>query len=228
MNQIESTKAQEGLNSFYAKIYGFLALGIGISAVISYLILNVFYFEMVMFLYQYPYAFMGLWIVEIALVIFLGMKAQKNPPLAIGGFIAYSAINGVTLAVTLAMYTEATVVSAFVSAASTFGCMAIVGVLTKKDLSGMGRALLTALIGIIVAMLLNLFFFNSGPMDYVISILMVLIFSGLTAYDNQRIRTIYFATNGTAGNGIAVYMALQLYLDFINLFLAFLRIFGKK
>lgn len=182
---------------------------------------------MVMFLYQYPYAFMGMWIAEIALVIFLGMKAQKNPSLAIGGFIAYSAINGITLAVTLSMYTEATVVSAFVSAASTFGCMAIVGVLTKKDLSGMGRALLTALIGIIVAMLLNLFFFQSGPMDYVISIIMVLIFSGLTAYDNQRIRTIYFASNGTAGNGIAVYMALQLYLDFINLFLAFLRIFGK-
>lgn len=227
MNQFETTKVQDGLNNFYAKIYGFLAMGIGISAIVSYIVLEVYAYQVFTILYQYPFAFIGMWLVEIALVLFLAAKAQKNPTLAIGGFIAYSMINGLTLAVTVAMYTPATVVSAFVSAASTFGCMALVGVLTKRDLSGMGRALYTALFGIIIAVLLNAFIFQSSGMDYVVSIIIVLVFSGLTAYDNQRIRNIYFETNGTAGNGIAVFMALQLYLDFINLFLAFLRIFSR-
>ncbi|MGC6767044.1 Bax inhibitor-1/YccA family protein [Enterococcus sp. LJL128] len=228
MNQMETANVQEGLNKFYAKIYGFLGLGIAVSAFISYLVLDVYFWEVIVFLSQYNYALMGLWIAEIALVIFLGVRAAKNPSLAIGGFILYSVLNGITLAITLAAYTEATVVSAFISAASTFGCMALVGVLTKKDLSGMGRAMYTALFGIIIALLLNTFLFHSGTMEYIISIIMVLVFSGLTAYDNQRIRNVYFQSNGTAGNGIAVYLALQLYLDFINLFLAFLRIFSKK
>lgn len=220
--------ANVGLNKFYSKIYAFLAMGIGISAVVSYLVLNVFLYEIADILYRFPYAFYGIWIAEIALVVFLGFKAMKNPTLAIGGFIAYSFLNGITLAITLTMYTDGTVVAAFVSAAATFGGMSLIGIFTKRDLSAMGHAAYSALIGLIIAIVLNAFVLRSEPVDYFISILMVLIFAGITAYDNQRIRTLYTQTGGQPGNGIAVFMALQLYLDFINLFLAFLRIFGKK
>lgn len=217
----------QGLNKFYSKIYAFLAMGVGISALVSYLSLTVFNYQVASFINNFPLGFVGLWIVEIALVFVLGMKAQKNPSLAIGGFIAYSLINGLTLAVTLSMYTKGTVTAAFVTSAAMFVGMSAIGMFTKKDLSGIGRAGYSALIGIILAILLNTFILHSSPVDFFISILMVIIFSGITAYDNQNIRNIYFQTNGTANNGVAVFMALQLYLDFINLFLAFLRIFGR-
>ncbi|KAF1298663.1 hypothetical protein BAU15_11090 [Enterococcus sp. JM4C] len=217
----------QGLNKFYSKIYAYLAMGVGISALTSYLSLTVFRPQVASFINNFPLGFMGLWIAEIALVLVLGMKAQKNPSLAIGGFIAYSVLNGITLAVTLSMYTPGKITAAFVTSAGMFLGMSAVGMFTKKDLSGIGRAGYSALIGVILAMLLNGFVLHSSPVDFFISILMVLIFAGITAYDNQNIRNIYFQTNGTANNGVAVFMALQLYLDFINLFLAFLRIFGR-
>lgn len=217
-----------GLNRFYGKIYAFLALGIGISAVISYLSLNVWQTQVANFINNFPLGFWGIWIAEIVLVIFLGIKAQKNPTLAIGGFIVYSALNGLTLAVTLAMYDLGTVTQAFVTASATFLVMSLVGTFTKRDLSGIGRAALSCLLGIIIAMLLNVFLLHSGAVDFFISILMVVIMSGITAYDNQMIRKVYLGSNGQVGSGVAVFMALQLYLDFINLFISFLRIFGNS
>lgn len=221
------TVASVGLNKFYSKIYAFLAMGIGVSALVSYLILNVYPVVLVTLLHSTA-LFFGLWIAQIGLVIFLGVKAQKNPSLAVGGFLVYSILNGVTISATLLLYAQATVVSAFVSAAATFGAMSLVGMFTKKDLSAMGHAAYSALIGIIIAMVINFFFLKSSAVSFFISILMVLIFAGITAYDNQRIRQVYNETGGQAGTGIAVFFALQLYLDFINLFLAFLRIFGKN
>lgn len=219
--------ANVGLNKFYSKIYAFLAMGIGVSALVSYLILTVYPIVLVTLLKSTP-LFIGLWLLQIGLVVFLGVRAQKNPSLAISGFLVYSVLNGITISATLLMYAQATVVSAFVSAAATFGAMSLVGMFTKKDLSAMGHAAYSALIGIIIAMVINFFFLRSSAVSFFISILMVLIFAGITAYDNQRIRQVYNETAGQAGTGLAVFFALQLYLDFINLFLAFLRIFGKN
>ncbi|MFK4567084.1 Bax inhibitor-1/YccA family protein [Enterococcus sp. UD-01] len=221
------TVANVGLNKFYSKIYGYLAVGIGVSAIVSYLILNVFPIVLITLL-RSPALFYGLWFVELALVFLLGIKARQNPTLAISGFIGYAIINGITISATLLIYAQATVVSAFVSAAATFGAMSLVGMFTKKDLSAIGHAAYSALIGIIIAMVLNIFLLHSSAVSFFISILMVLIFSGITAYDNQSIRRVYYETNGQAGTGMAVFFALKLYLDFINLFLAFLRIFGKN
>lgn len=228
MNNNETIQAGAGLNKFYSKIYGFLALGIGISAIISYLVLNVYQVQMINFIANFPLGFMGLWLVEIALVFYLASRAEKNPTLAISGFVAYSILNGITMAVTLAYYTDATIFGAFLSAAATFGAMSLVGIFTKRDLSGIGRAAYSALIGIIIAMVLNIFFLHSSAVELFISLLMVLIFSGITAYDNQRIGQVYSRAGGQVGTGTAVFFALQLYLDFINLFLAFLRIFGRN
>lgn len=217
-----------GLNRFFAKIYAFLAAGIGISAVVSYLVLVPFAYEADKFINNFPLGFMGLWIIEIVLVMVLSAKAQKSPSLAVGGFIAYSILNGVTLAVTLSIYDFGTVTQAFVTTAITFMVMAVVGATTKRDLSGIGRAAISCLIGILIAMFLNIFILQSSAVELFTSILLVLIMSGLTAYDNQMIRKIYAGTNGQANSGVAVFMALSLYLNFVNMFLAFLRIFGNN
>lgn len=228
MNPMQQKVDATGLSRFYSKVYAFLAMGILLSGAVAYLAMNVFPSQTMAFVQGFPLGFMGIWLVEIALVVMLGVKAEKNPSLAVGGFIAYSMINGLVLAFTLAYYTEGSVARAFVTAGGMFIGLSVFGVLTKKDLSGIGRAAYSALIGIIIAILLNGFILQSQPVDYLISILTIIIFSGITAYDNQNIRNLYVASNGQAGNGIAVFMALQLYLDFINLFLAILRIFGEK
>ncbi|HFD3537478.1 TPA: Bax inhibitor-1/YccA family protein, partial [Enterococcus faecium] len=219
--------SMSGINRFYAKVYGFLGMGLALSAVTSYLALWVFPLQLATFINNFPLGFVGLWIVELILVMVLGVKAQKNPSLAIGGFIAYSLLNGITLAVTLAYYDIGTVTQAFLTATLMFMGMSVVGVTTKRDLSGVGRAGQAALIGVIIALVLNIFILRSSVVELFISLLLVVIFAGITAYDNQSIRNIYVQTNGTAHSGIAVFMALKLYLDFINLFLAFLRIFGR-
>ncbi|MET2035467.1 Bax inhibitor-1/YccA family protein [Enterococcus faecium] len=220
--------SMSGINRFYAKVYGFLGMGLALSAVTSYLALWVFPLQLATFINNFPLGFVGLWIVELILVMVLGVKAQKNPSLAIGGFIAYSLLNGITLAVTLAYYDIGTVTQAFLTATLMFMGMSVVGVTTKRDLSGVGRAGQAALIGVIIALVLNIFILRSSVVELFISLLLVVIFAGITAYDNQGIRNIYVQTNGTAHSGIAVFMALKLYLDFINLFLAFLRIFGRN
>ncbi|HEA4101939.1 TPA: Bax inhibitor-1/YccA family protein [Enterococcus faecium] len=220
--------SMSGSNRFYAKVYGFLGMGLALSAVTSYLALWVFPLQLATFINNFPLGFVGLWIVELILVMVLGVKAQKNPSLAIGGFIAYSLLNGITLAVTLAYYDIGTVTQAFLTATLMFMGMSVVGVTTKRDLSGVGRAGQAALIGVIIALVLNIFILRSSVVELFISLLLVVIFAGITAYDNQSIRNIYVQTNGTAHSGIAVFMALKLYLDFINLFLAFLRIFGRN
>lgn len=220
--------SMSGINRFYAKVYGFLGMGLALSAVTSYLALWVFPLQLATFINNFPLGFVGLWIVEQILVMVLGVKAQKNPSLAIGGFIAYSLLNGITLAVTLAYYDIGTVTQAFLTATLMFMGMSVVGVTTKRDLSGVGRAGQAALIGVIIALVLNIFILRSSVVELFISLLLVVIFAGITAYDNQSIRNIYVQTNGTAHSGIAVFMALKLYLDFINLFLAFLRIFGRN
>ncbi|HBL1953960.1 TPA: Bax inhibitor-1/YccA family protein [Enterococcus faecium] len=220
--------SMSGINRFYAKVYGFLGMGLALSAVTSYLALWVFPLQLATFINNFPLGFVGLWIVELILVMVLGVKAQKNPSLAIGGFIAYSLLNGITLAVTLAYYDIGTVTQAFLTATLMFMGMSVVGATTKRDLSGVGRAGQAALIGVIIALVLNIFILRSSVVELFISLLLVVIFAGITAYDNQSIRNIYVQTNGTAHSGIAVFMALKLYLDFINLFLAFLRIFGRN
>lgn len=223
----EVSKAQ-GLNRFYSKVYLFFGIGLGISAVSAYLCGQVFAEQTSRFLYNFPLGFMGLWLVQIGLVLVLAAKAQKNPSLTIAGYIVYSLLNGVTLSVTLMVYDFGTISAAFISAAVTFGVMSAFGILTKRDLSAVGRIGYGLLIGIIISSILNVFILRSTPVDFFLSIVTVFVFMGITAYDNQKIRSIYYETNGEAQTGVAVFMALQLYLDFINLFLALVRIFGRN
>lgn len=215
------------LNQFFAKIYGFVALGIGLSAVTAYLALTTFLDMTYSILMGGSATIMLLMLAELALVFVASGMAAKNSPLALPLFLLYSVMNGFTLSFVLLFYTQTTVFNAFVSSALMFVVMAIVGATTKKDLSALGHALRAALIGVIIASLVNIFLGSSG-FSFIISIISVLIFSGLIAYDNQRIRQVFEATDGQVGQGWVVAMALQLYLDFVNLFLHLLRIFGSR
>ena len=218
---------RSGLNQFYAKVYAFVGLGIGLSALVSALMLTVFQTQLVYFLMHGRLWLMIATFAELGLVFVASSMAAKNSPAALPVFLVYSLLNGFTLSFVVAFYTPGTVLSAFVSSALLFFVMAVIGIFTKKDLSGMGRALMAALVGLIIAMIVNIFL-ASGFFDYMISIAMVLVFSGLIAWDNQKIRYVYEQSRGQVATGWIISMALSIYLDFINLFLSILRIFGRN
>ena len=218
---------RSGLNQFYAKVYAFVGLGIGLSALVSALMLTVFQSQLIYFLMHGRLWLMIATFAELALVFVASSMAAKNSPAALPVFLIYSVLNGFTLSFVVAFYTPGTVLSAFVSSALLFFVMAAIGIFIKKDLSGMGRALMAALVGLIIAMVVNIFL-ASGFFDYMISIAMVLVFSGLIAWDNQKIRYVYEQSRGQVATGWVISMALSIYLDFINLFLSILRIFGRN
>lgn len=172
----------------------------------------------------------GLVIAELALVV--GLSAAINRlslATATLMFVAYSVINGVTLSSIFLIYTFSSITNVFFITAGTFGAMALVGYVTKTDLSSMGKYLLMALIGLIIATLANIFFKSEG-LSSILNYLGVLIFVGLTAYDTQKIKNLLLQAPdaGEVAQKIALLGALTLYLDFINLFLYLLRIFGKR
>ncbi|WP_170242303.1 Bax inhibitor-1 family protein [Streptococcus suis] len=222
INQVDNT----ALNRFFGRVYGVVAMGIGLSALVSFLTVTVFRDALFALMRGGSMLMMIIMIAQIALVFAASAMAAKNSPLALPMFLGYSVTNGFTLSVVLLAYTGETVALAFVSTALMFAVMAIIGMTTKKNLSGMAQALRAALWGVIIASVVNIFLRSSG-ISFAMSIISVLIFSGLIAYDNQRIRTAFEQTGGNVGQGWVVSMALQLYLDFINLFLNLLRIFGN-
>jgi hypothetical protein len=181
-------------------------------------------------LYTNPILFWGLVIAEFALVIGISAAINKlSLTTATLMFVLYSVINGATLSSVFLIYTMSSIASVFFITAGTFAVMAIIGYTTKKDLTSMGKILFMALIGIIIATIVNIFLKSSG-LEMIVSYLGVLIFVGLTAYDSQKIKNM-LQMAPDAGEGaqkLALLGALTLYLDFINLFIYLLRIFGRR
>lgn len=215
-----------GINAFYSKVYSLVGMGVGLSALVSALLLTVFQGVFYTIYTQMPMIYLGATILELVLVFAASSLSWRNNPSALPLFLVYSALNGFTLTFVVARYTQGVVLSAFVTTAAMFFALALVGRFTKRDLSGLGRALFAGLIGLIIASIVNLFL--GGAMNFLISVVSVLIFSGLIAWDNQKIRYVYEQSGGQVANGWVVSLALSLYLDFINLFLSVLRIFGRN
>jgi len=167
-------------------------------------------------------------IAQLALVFAIGLGIKKiSATVALGLFFVYAASLGVTIGLIVMAYTQTSVVTAFLSASAIFGSAAIYGAVTKRSLVGLGPILLMGLIGIIVASVLNIFLANDS-LAWIISVIGVVIFTALTAYDVQRIQNGDLAVaTGSMEKG-AVIAALSLYLDFINIFLFLLRIFGGR
>jgi FtsH-binding integral membrane protein len=176
------------------------------------------------------FLYWGLIIAEFGLVIGISAGINKlSLTTATLMFVLYSIINGAMLSSIFVVYTEASIASVFFITAGTFAVMAFIGYTTKKDLTSMGKILFMALIGIIIATIVNIFLKSSG-LQMIVSYLGVLIFVGLTAYDSQKIKNM-LQMAPDAGEGaqkLALLGALTLYLDFINLFIYLLRIFGRR
>ena len=174
--------------------------------------------------------FFGLIIAEFALVFAIsGAINRLSLSTATLLFILYSVINGATLSSIFFVFSVATISKVFFITAGTFGAMALVGYTTKTDLTSMGKLLFMALMGIIIASVVNMFVASSG-LDLILSYVGVLVFVGLTAYDTQKIKQMCQAAPdaGESSQKLALIGALSLYLDFINLFLYLLRIFGNN
>lgn len=174
---------------------------------------------------------LGLVIAELVVVMVLSAAINRlSFPVAGLMFLAYSLLNGVTFSVILQFYTHTSIATTFLVTAGTFGAMTLVGFFIKKDLSAMGRILMMALIGIIIATVVNMFV-ASSVLDWALTYLGVAVFVGLTAYDTQKIRNIMLVHGHEVNDStmkLALMCSLTLYLDFINLFLYLLRIFGDR
>ena len=217
---------QEASTLFLAKVFNLMTLGLGITGVVAYLTANT---GLAAAIIGSP-LFIMLFLAELGLVFYLSARVEKiQAATASGLFIGYSVLNGLTLSVIFLAYTSTSIAGTFFIAAGMFGAMALYGMVTKRDLSGLGSFLFMGLVGIIIASIVNIFL-NSSSVHWMISVLGVLIFTGLTAYDVQKIKRIGEEGILAQGNEVvrkgAVMGALTLYLDFINLFLMLLRFFG--
>jgi uncharacterized protein len=169
--------------------------------------------------------FFGLIVIELVLVFFLSLRVQKMSfGAALFTFLLYSVLNGATISSIYFLYTSASIAVCFLVSGLMFGVTALYGYTTKTDLTKIGNIAFMALIGIIIASLVN-FFLKSSALSYIVSYLAIIIFVGLTAYDTQKIKRM---AEGGAGANMGIWGALALYLDFINIFLNLLRIFGRQ
>jgi FtsH-binding integral membrane protein len=210
------------------KVYLWMTMALVITGISAYYVANS---SFIFTLYNTPALLWGLIIAELAIVIGLSAAINKlSLTMATLMFIIYSIINGVTLSSIFLIYTTSSITNVFLITAGTFGAMAFVGYTTKADLSSLGKYLLMALIGIIIATVVNVFFVKSSGFDLIICYLGVLIFVGLTAYDSQKIKEMCMSAEyaDERAQKFAILGALTLYLDFINLFIYLLRIFGKR
>ena len=210
------------------KVYLWMAMALAITAFTAYYVASN---EMILTaIYTNQILFFGLIIAELGLVI--GLSAAINRlslTVATTMFVVYSVINGATLSYVFLAYTASSVTNVFLITAGTFAAMALWGYFTKTDLTSMGKILFMALIGVIIATIVNIFTKSAG-FEMILNYVGVLIFTGLTAYDSQKIKEM-LNTMPEADEGaqkVALLGALSLYLDFINLFLYLLRIFGKR
>lgn len=210
-------------------IYVWVAIALAITGVTAYTVSNSPL--LLSLLFAGKFTMWALLIATVALVWHLSSAVSRLSLKAVTAmFLIYSVLNGLTMASIFIVYTMTSIASVFFVTAGTFALMSAYGYLTKADLSKLGNLCLMGLFGLIIATVVNMFFANSF-LQMLLAYAGVLIFVGLTAYDTKRIREIAYANNtGTTDNGakLAIMCALTLYLDFINLFIYMLRIFGEK
>ena len=172
--------------------------------------------------------FFVLIIAELGLVFFISARADRLAPTTASGLFAlYSALNGVTLSVILVVYTGESIATTFLITAGMFGALALWGSTTRRSLAGMGQFMFMGLIGLVLASIVGIFW-QSDALQFLISVVGVIVFTGLTAYDAQRLKQMALALPEGQVAGYAIVGALSLYLDFINLFLMLLRFTGRR
>jgi uncharacterized protein len=218
--------ADERVSSFLRGVYGWMFGGLLVTAAVA--LATASSPALVQTLVTNRILFFGLFIAELALVYVVSAKVDTLSPTASAGlFLLYSALNGITLSLILLVYTGGSIVTAFLTTAGMFGGLALYGTVTKRSMDGIGSFAMMGLFGVIIAMLVN-FFLKSPALSFVMSVACVIVFTGLTAYDAQRLKKMALAVDGPQAGSYAVSGALSLYLNFINLFLSLLRLFGNR
>ncbi|MGD8292681.1 MAG: Bax inhibitor-1/YccA family protein [Desulfobacterales bacterium] len=232
----QQTQVQVRVNDFVRSVYNWMAIGLALTGFIAYFVANNasllgLLFQVVGNQLRPTMLFYGLIIGELALVFILSARVQKmQASTATAMFVLYAALNGATLSMIFLAYTSTSIVSTFFICAATFVACSIYGWITKRDLTSLGGFLFMGLIGIIIASVVNMFI-GSSAMHMIISYIGVFVFIGLTAYDTQHIKNMAMTQPDGLEAAVvrkgAILGALKLYLDFINLFLMLLRIFGS-
>jgi len=221
----------EGLRNYMLKIYNYMAGGLTATALMAYLVISnpsifrLFFNEMGYTGFGYLALF-----APLILVFAFGWVLNRGTIQQVKAmFWGYSLLMGISLAPIFLVYTGASVARIFLITAATFGSLSLYGYTTKKDVSGWGSFLFIGLVGVIIASIVNIFMKSSG-LGYALSYITVFIFAGLTVYDTQTLKSMYYANSVTEDgeNRGAIAGALSLYLDFINMFLALLRLFGDR
>ena len=219
----------ETVNALFRKVYQFMAMGLILTALAAYFTASSQFMLEMLYTSRAPMIIIA--VAELGLVLWLSAGINKlSASAARNIFFVYSILNGLTCSVVLLVYTQESVAQAFLATAGMFGAMSIYGLYTKRDLTSWGSFLHMGLFGLIIGTVINMFM-GSSTAEIAISVLGVIIFLGLTAYDTAKIKTLassYDSFDGEAAGKIAVIGALQLYLDFINLFLYLVRLFGKR
>lgn len=218
--------ANERVATFLRGVYGWMFVGLLVTAAVAFYVAS--QPALVQTLASNRILFFGLIIAQLALVVFLSARVDRLTPAWAGGiFLFYAALNGVTLSLILLIYTGASLATAFGVSATMFGALAVYGTVTKRSLDGVGSFAFMGLVGLIIASIVN-WFLKSDAMHFVLSVIGVIVFTGLTAYDAQKMRQMALAVEGEQAGSYAVGGALSLYLDFINLFLFVLRFVGSR
>jgi uncharacterized protein len=225
---LDAEQVQRETASFISKVYGWMSLALIITAVVAMYTATTE--SMVQFIFGNRFVFFGLFIGQILLVGWLSAAVHRmSANMATAIFLGYSALNGLTLSAIFLTFTAGSIGSTFLITAGTFAAMSFYGMVTKRDLTSLGNLLMMALIGLIIASIVNIFWQNS-TLYWISTFAGVLIFTGLIAYDTQKIKEMNIIGNeGTdEDRKEAIMGALALYLDFINLFLYLLRLFGDR
>lgn len=217
--------ADEGLRSYMRSVYNYMALALAVTGLVAYFAASTGFYASIA---HTPM----IWVVLFAplgLVLFLSFRIQQmSLGAAQAAFWAYSALLGLSLAGIFLVYTGQSISRVFFITGGTFAAMSVYGYTTRSDLTRFGSFLLMGLIGVVVASLVNIFL-KSSAVQFAVSVMGVMVFVGLTAYDTQRIKSFYSGADAADVAGKkAVMGALSLYLDFINLFLMLLRLFGSR
>jgi len=213
---------------FMIRVYNWMSAGLGLTGLVAWIVSNDP--ALMSLIFGNKILLFGLIIAEVGMVFWLASSVMGMSVMtAMSVFMAYSALNGFTLAAIFAIYTPTTISTAFVVTAGTFGVMSFIGYTTKRDLTNLGGFLMMGLIGVVIASLAN-FWFQSPAIHWAVTYIGLFVFIGLTAYDTQKIKEMNIIGNeGTAEDTKeAIRGALSLYLDFINMFLFILQIMGGK
>jgi uncharacterized protein len=216
----------ERIGAFLRSVYGWMCLGLAITALTAGIVASSP--SVVIAIARNSVLFWGLAIAQLGIVLVLSGRVQTlAASTAAALFVVYSMLTGVTLSFILFLYTGESIASTFVVTAGMFGALAAFGTLTRRSLAGWGQFLFMGLIGVVLASIVGLFWQNDG-FQFVTAFIGVIVFTGLAAYDAQRLKAMALATPDGQAGSYAIVGALALYLDFVNLFLFLLRLFGGR